>query len=823
MVSRLVAGARRHAVPLVLIGCCAAMAVVCVLAARQVCNTLLANAQTELDMAAQSIARETAGALRGGRVPTAEQLERLLTVAGRSESTRRCLSAPGNRPACLGREFPPGTELVAAAAQIAVPWQGSAQASVAVRIERSRSDVQRQLPLLLVLQPALLAGMAVGLAIWSSARERRRLALFSDVAAAAVCVGEGDYGHQLVLPAGAATDSCAESFNTMTSRIASTVDELQAMAEIDRLILSGSSTRDVIRQVLELARETSASDCGLVLGDAQRGDAVVYGIVDGVLSSRKLEHVPPGVVQEGQSDVAARPSAPAQLDAVVQLAAVGCQPGAVFPVRREGALCGALFTAVDVSLTPEGERNLCELAERVSVAATNEERSVALYRQANYDVLTGLINRQAFADRLKEHVIASRRSGQRGALLFLDLDRFKQVNDTEGHLAGDELLRLVSRRLESTLRQSDVVARLGGDEFAVIVPECASQVELNTLCERVIAAVCQPITVHRLTHSIDVSVGVSLFPDDGPDTGSLLMKADVAMYKAKSQSGSAYAFYDQSLNRATERRVLVESRLRESLEQRQLILHFQPILDLRRDRIARVEGLIRWPHPELKLTPDEFIPVAEETGLIHQFTDLLVEQSAACLARCRQFGVEAVAINVSSQQFSREAFADQLLDALVRHAVPSREIELEITESVFIHDATRVTNELNKLRAAGVRVALDDFGTGYSSLNMLRTLPLDTLKIDRSFIRPLLSSSEALEMASKIIEMARLLHLEVVAEGVEFPSELELLRELGCDNVQGFVLTKPLGLDELCVYLASRSAAPKPVPLKLVRNGPGSA
>ena len=356
------------------------------------------------------------------------------------------------------------------------------------------------------------------------------------------------------------------------------------------------------------------------------------------------------------------------------------------------------------------------------------------------------------------------------------------------------------------MRTTDVVARLGGDEFAIIFPEFKDQAELTMLCERLLESVCQPFEVDAFNHPVDVSVGVSIFPDDGVDAGTLLMKADVAMYKAKEHKGSAYAFFDDSLNEATERRVRIEARLRSVIDAGRLKLHFQPKLNLLSGRVEQVEGLIRWPQDdEDPLSPSEFIPVAEDTGLIQSFTRLLLDQSAQCLkaSDAQQLGLRRVAINISSQQFSRPGFADHFLEELVRCDLAANRLELELTESVFIDDADRIVAELEKLRAAGVHVALDDFGTGYSSLNLLRTLPLDAIKIDRSFITPLATSAEARSVTQKIVEIARILKLEVVAEGVEDSSELELLRELECDLVQGFFLSEALPPAELMSFLES--------------------
>ncbi|MCZ6642008.1 MAG: EAL domain-containing protein, partial [Gammaproteobacteria bacterium] len=286
--------------------------------------------------------------------------------------------------------------------------------------------------------------------------------------------------------------------------------------------------------------------------------------------------------------------------------------------------------------------------------------------------------------------------------------------------------------------------------------------------------------------------------------GSLLMKADVAMYKAKEKKGSTFTFFDQSLNDATEQRARIESRLRKAISEEILQVYFQPKLHLQSGQIHHVEGLLRWPEANGNFVPpNEFIPVAEDTGLVHTFTNVLVSESARCITEVRRSGLrlDRVAINISTQQFIREKFADEFLDAVARTSIKTEDMEIEITESLFIENAEHVTRQLRKLQSAGVHIALDDFGTGFSSLNMLRSLPLNTVKIDRSFVTPMMTSRQARGLAEKIIEIAATLELEVVAEGVEQDAEMDLLRRFGCDYIQGFLLTQALPIDQLVIFL----------------------
>ena len=713
-----------------------------------------------------------------------------------SYGVERCVTLNEQRVACRGTTLSTDAQLIRATweASLADSFDSDIQLKVVSTQLRDIalqpvSLIARLLPLAILLA-ALIIGWLLMIQI------RRLMSPLAELNQATVSVKQGDYDYRVSIETGDEFEKLADDFNQMTARLGVSFKKMQAMGEIDRLILSGASVDSVVRQALQLAVDACGVS-GCVFLFEPSGGGRLYTLNDGSLAEQKVSLD----LQDGTAEQAKR-----LLSSHLEQNCV-----ALLPVRRDGESAGYLLALRDLDsqnseLEDAQTSTLTELADRLSVAATNSDRARALYRQANYDVLTGLINRQAFNDRLSEQIqVAARRKAQ-GALLFLDLDRFKQVNDTEGHLTGDEMLQEVARRLKNALRTTDIVARLGGDEFAIIFPELKGEAELTVLCERLMESVCRPFAVDTINHPVDVSIGVSMFPDDGTDPGVLLMKADVAMYKAKEHKGSAFAFFDESLNQATEKRVRIEARLRSVLAEERLELHFQPKVNLHTNRIEMVEGLIRWPRDESDwLTPDQFIPVAEDTGLIQEFTRLLVEQSARCLRTSdeEQLGLKRVAINISSQQVVRPGFADSFLEELVRADLVANRMELELTESVFVEDAEAIVGELNKLRAAGVHIALDDFGTGYSSLNMLRSLPLDSIKIDRSFITPLTGSQDARRLALKIVEIARLLRLEVVAEGVENEAELAVLRDIHCDLVQGFFFSPALPLDELTDYLSN--------------------
>lgn len=647
------------------------------------------------------------------------------------------------------------------------------------------SLVVKLLPLVLLAVAAIVGWIMVLLI-------RRRVAPLAVLEAATIRIREGDYSIGVEITTGDELEHLGRAFNLMADRLKSSFDWLEALAEIDRQILSGVSLEEIIKHVLLLAESQCGESCYVGLFRKGNEGGELFRVNGETLHHEQIpfRFDTTGAAEEARSSLL--------------VGHVGTPMVKRSKIRIDGVGSGWIFTTG--AMKEDGRSAALEdLADRISVAATNVERAKELYRQANYDGLTGLINRQAFLDRLAERVAASGRSHSRGALLFLDLDRFKQVNDTRGHATGDELLRMIANRLQAKVRKVDLIARLGGDEFAVIVPEFESEAELTTICDRLIETVTEPVMIGDQQHQVDVSLGVSIYPDDGDDPMTLLMKADVAMYKAKEHSGSSFTFFDRRLNEVVERRVQIENRLRTAISEQELSLHYQPKMDLRSGLITEVEGLMRWHNVNgLVYHPSEFIPIAESTGLIFQFTRLLVEEASACLNRCRAegLGLERVAVNISSRQFSREGFAQEFLCEVVRAGMKATDFEIEVTESVFIADADYVIGELNTLRDAGVHVALDDFGTGFSSLNMLRSLPLNSVKIDRSFITPLMDSSGARKVAQKIIEMAEALGLAVVAEGVESEEEIDLLRNLGCHYVQGYLIARPMPLDRLTGFLS---------------------
>ncbi|MBP0462375.1 EAL domain-containing protein [Roseomonas sp. PWR1] len=424
---------------------------------------------------------------------------------------------------------------------------------------------------------------------------------------------------------------------------------------------------------------------------------------------------------------------------------------------------------------------------------------------AQHDVLTGLPNRASFLARI-DQALARAQRGEGFALLCLDLDRFKQVNDTLGHPIGDLLLTEVTARLRATLRETDMVARLGGDEFAIIQDLRRQPPDTVALARRIVEVVSAPYLINGHRIVVGTSIGIALAPADGAAADTLLKAADLALYRAKADGRGAWRFFEPAMDARMQERRATEIALRDALEHRNFTLLYQPLLDVGTLRVSGFEALLRWRQPDGTLSlPATFIPLAEETGLIVQIGDWVLRE--ACRAALAWPGQMSVAVNVSSVQFRQPRFVDQVRDALAESGLAPSRLELEVTETIMLQDSAVVVAQLNRLRALGVRIAMDDFGTGYSSLSYLRSFPFDTIKIDRSFVRDLDARGDARAIVGAIVGLGQSLGMRTTAEGVETEAELAGLRRVGCTDAQGFLFSHPIPPEDVPDFLASTASA----------------
>jgi diguanylate cyclase (GGDEF)-like protein len=441
------------------------------------------------------------------------------------------------------------------------------------------------------------------------------------------------------------------------------------------------------------------------------------------------------------------------------------------------------------------------------VAAALAERRYSEMRLdmlANHDPLTGLPNRSYFQDFLGHALARAQREKAQVSLLFIDLDRFKHINDSQGHEVGDQVLRVVANRLDEQLRADDFVARLGGDEFAVILTHPPASRAASRVAIKLIKALSESFKLDQRRYAIGASVGISVFPDDGLDANTLLRQADLAMYQAK-QRRSGFEYFSDELNTVAQQQLALESGLRQALEREELALVFQPKVDLASGRVVGLEALVRWlPRSGGIVGPDQFIPVAEETGLIVPLGRWVVRVACTQWIEWQRAGLNPppVAVNLSPRQFTDARLIDDVDAILKQTGIDPAYLQLEVTESAAMENPARSFDMLNALRARGLHVYIDDFGTGHSNMGQLKRMPIDALKIDKSLVNDVLRDSDDAEIATAIIRLAHALNLRVVAEGVETVEQVRFLRESGCDEIQGYVIAKPLPPDKVGALFA---------------------
>jgi diguanylate cyclase (GGDEF)-like protein/PAS domain S-box-containing protein len=451
------------------------------------------------------------------------------------------------------------------------------------------------------------------------------------------------------------------------------------------------------------------------------------------------------------------------------------------------------------------EQVLAEQDRDRAEAAVRQQAEVNRH-QALHDSLTELPNRVLFQDRVGQVIRAAQRDTGGVAVMVMDLDRFKEINDTLGHASGDRLLVEAARRLRTTLRDADTIARLGGDEFAILLHD-GSPDAVAGVAGRIHAAFADPFWLDGLPLQIEASIGAATYPEHASDVAGLIQRADIAMYVAK-RGNSGWELYDHSQDIHQPHRLSLISELRRAIDERELVLHYQPKLELHSGQVASVEALVRWHHPTRGLLgPNEFIDVAQETSLIKPLTLYVIDEA---LRQCRAWVTEgltlAVAVNVSTRNLIDLDFPEQVGALLAKWEVGPELLELEITESAIVADMFRMRGVLERLGAMGLRISVDDFGTGYTSLGYLRRLPISELKIDRSFVSHMATSEEDAVIVRSTIDLGRNLGLGVVAEGVEDVEVLEALRELGCDVAQGYLMSRPIPADELTTWLSAFTA-----------------
>ena len=577
--------------------------------------------------------------------------------------------------------------------------------------------------------------------------------------------------------------------------------------------LNQSTTDNRIRDILQRTGDMLRAElAGLLLTGTDSGDPPVLRWIgpDGTLHTE--DYVDSGgdsggafdSVLEG-GDVVVMPRTTRSPEQQRFLAARNLRDATLAPLRLDGQVRGVLFVANrqgDVaSFTDDDGRLFQTVAVQVSSVLDNSRLLDRLTHDSLHDALTGLANRQCFQGRLRS---ALARDGAAFAVMLTDLDRFKEINDTLGHHHGDLLIREIAGRIEDAAPNSATVARLGGDEFALLLPGCTAE-QAKDLAGRIRAAVRESCTLDGVSVQVDASIGVAVAPEHGDDDSVLLKRADMAMYAAKS-AHTGVEVYDRERDEYSPRRLALASKLREAIAESQLVLHYQPQLDSASGRVVAVEALVRWQHAEFGLVPPlEFIPAAEQSGLIRELTIWVLTEAVAQLSQWRQAGLDiGMSVNVSMRNLRDATVLEALNRLIAEHQLPARSLTLEITESHLMSDPARTLPLLHSLAALGVRLSVDDFGTGYSSLSYLRDLPVHEVKIDKSFIMPMGGSTRDHAIVRAIVSLSQHLELETVAEGIEDAASAAALTMMGCTRLQGYHIARPMPGRDFLNWLTMR-------------------
>lgn len=607
------------------------------------------------------------------------------------------------------------------------------------------------------------------------------------------------------------------SFNETSARVQAQLRAQETLGEIDQLLLSATDLEPALDAILARVHEvTHCAAAGIALLDRdspQLGRVIVAAHGHAALPVTRIEFDPAMYEHLLNCDDALTIARceEERHSFLSPLRQHGSEFFWVWPVHSNGRLSAVLAIgfkeppAPDPSLAENGAKFATRLAFAVSKTARDEH----LYRQAHFDALTTLPNRQLFRDRLAQELANCSETRTRGALLYIDLDHFKKVNDSVGHAAGDQLLTIVAQRLRAAVKEGDTVARLGGDEFTVILKNVTDAEGVSFVAERIVEAIKLPVNIAGRDHYVAASIGMTLFPDDGKTIEELLHNADSAMYRAKEVGRGRAVFFDRHF--MATRLNTTHSGLYRALRRREFALLYQPQFDLANGSLAGLEVLLRWNTPrDGTRQPNEFIPAAEATGLIVDIGGWVLDAACAQLASWREQGTAPgrLSVNVSVQQLRVAEFPRNVRRTLEKYGIPPSMLEIEVTEAVFGDEGTSAA--MTQLAAIGVRLALDDFGTGYSSLNYLRRYPIQVVKIDRSFIEDISSNPAAGTLAATVITMAHALGKEVVAEGVETEAQMAFLREQRCDFAQGFYLAHPQSVTSVTELLKSRRGRTEP-------------
>ncbi|QJD58562.1 EAL domain-containing protein [Pseudomonas sp. gcc21] len=647
-------------------------------------------------------------------------------------------------------------------------------------------------------------------ALMFSIRHIRRVLRPLDILRRATArVGEGHLDKPVVVDSDDEFEELADSFNGMMGKLALQFHQLEALADIDRLILSTMDPDLVVGQVAERIRQLLGSELLVVVAEQQHKQPLIIGVADspvevGIIDSERFSQAVDKLTQQGEMLVSERPAWLSCSPLGQKVASWTLIPIQVRDVKGMVVLGSRQSRDLAALHLPAALQSI----RRISIALTRARWQAELYQQAHHDELTGLPNRSALKMKLSEALARATKDGTRVAVMFIDLDRFKLINDALGHAAGDEYLCQIAERIRQCARPADLVARLGGDEFTIAVADIPSDHDVPAMVEavisRLLAVVPQPVRVglHELRSTL--SIGVAIFPDDGENLDDLMKQADTAMYQSKRRGGNSHHFFVNDMHVAAQQRMELESDMRHALETSGFELYYQPQVSAETGLMVGAEVLLRWQHPTRgNISPGIFIPIAEESMLIAEIDRWVLDAACRQIRSWLDEGLTPVplSINISAAHFQQPAFVGRVRNSLTDYQLGPQRIELEITEGALINDLSFALQSLQGLHDEGVKLAIDDFGTGYCSLGYLKDMPIDKLKIDQSFIRNVDRSGRDAAIVEVILQLSRRLGLQCVAEGVETEEERLWLHANGCDAYQGYLFHRPMALADFRMLL----------------------
>ena len=661
-----------------------------------------------------------------------------------------------------------------------------------------------------ILIPTILLAVLL-VSLFSISQIRRTLLPLEKLIGYTRHVSNREFKYQLNFSSGDEFDNLAMAFNSMSNRLARQFEAMTILSDIDRSILSSPDFRRVQIMVLNsMSTIMQARVLAIGIVEKHRPDSVQTCLLDTV--SGTIEDSHPPLSPATRELLLNSPDGVTSNDTTINDSIFyftenfDIKQAIVIPILIEDELAGLLGIGLDEENLDDIDLKVCrDIADRLAVTLSTMELDDKLFQRLNYDELTGLPNRQNLIKNMDNAINQARIDNSLVTVMYIDLDRFKNINDAYGHQAGDQILKQAANRIAACIGGPYTLSRFNADEFTVILPSLHDAMEASSVADRIIHALTEPFISSHIENYLGASIGIAIYPYDGETAVELLMRADTAMSYAKDTGRNRYAFFSEDMNRRVDEQLLLERELRQALDLGELELHYQPKINLSSGLVEGAEALVRWNHPvKGQIKPDVFIPLAEEIGMINRLGEWVLNRTCTQYQSWQAAGVRlpTIAVNVSTYQFKQNDFTDRIIEAIDRSGMDAARLELEVTESLIMENIEEAVEVLKALKDKRIKIAIDDFGTGYSSMSYLKTLPFDSLKIDRSFIKDLPDDKDSAAITRSVIAMAQALDKTIIAEGAETEEQIAFLRSHHCTYVQGYYYSRPLPADEFLAYVS---------------------